>query len=155
MKWDKNLDQVGTLSMPCLDRKVDNLNRNYLLLKTMHLENEIHIPFISMYNENSDVLSNIIQKHWSIFSNTLRNIIEIWISFIISYKWNQIVKERLIRTDVGPSKMEQLMFLSPDKKGVFPTSSDEQSTVYHMISMWSMYYNASVNSYMWGRQLHI
>ncbi|CAJ0942417.1 unnamed protein product [Ranitomeya imitator] len=64
---------------------------------------EKHIPFVSTYNTASGFMRNIILKHWHILQQGLPRIDEFTRPPLLSYKRGYNLKDKLVKSDVGPT----------------------------------------------------
>ncbi|CAJ0957188.1 unnamed protein product [Ranitomeya imitator] len=81
---------------------------------------EKRIPFVSTFNTASGLMKNMILKHWHILHQGLPDIEEFALPPILSYKRGRNLKDKLVKSDVGPTVVNVQRTLGPPKFGNFP-----------------------------------
>ncbi|OCT70535.1 hypothetical protein XELAEV_18037458mg [Xenopus laevis] len=102
--------------------EVEKVERDKLL-KKRERENNLIIPFISMYNTLSDNISKIIRKHWDILKTNLGEIPAFQNPPVMSYKKAHTIGSMLVKADIGPGKENRQTILRLVKKGTFACCS--------------------------------
>lgn len=101
--------------------RVDNLTRKQASIpRNRGMGEKKRIPFITTYTNWSNRVSGIINKHWSIIQQSHRNIREFQDRPLLSYRRPVNLRDKLVKSDVGPRHKKQQTFVSKPPRGSFP-----------------------------------
>ncbi|CAJ0951717.1 unnamed protein product [Ranitomeya imitator] len=78
------------------------------------------IPFVSTFNTASGQLRSVILKHWHILHQGLPEVEEFTCPPILLYKRGCNLKDKLVKSDIGPTNVSLQRTLGPPKLGNFP-----------------------------------
>lgn len=78
------------------------------------------IPFVSTFSNLSPTIREIVRKHWGILKNSYNNTPEFQVPPIMSYKCNTSLRDRLVKSELGPTRRVKQIFLGKQKLGSFP-----------------------------------
>lgn len=95
--------------------------RREVMSKKVRRDPQDWIPFVSTYGSQSGKIANILRRHCSVLQQGCANVKSFETPPLMSYKRDENLRDKLVRTDIEPSKSEPTQrTLIPMKMGNFP-----------------------------------
>lgn len=81
---------------------------------------EKRFPFVSCFSDLSPKIGEIIKKHWGLLQNSYKTIPQFQFPPLMSYRNSSTLRDRLVKSEVAPSRPKKQVFLGRQRFGSFP-----------------------------------